>query len=51
MSDRPFSSGGTNVKFYWMQTNDVKSNSVNCHVRVACVVHRKVFRNFDGIGI
>ena len=40
------------MKFYWIQANDdVSSNSVNCHVLVACVFHPKVFRNFYGIGI
>lgn len=45
-SYRPFFSGSTNVKFYWIQANDhVKSNSVKCHVLVACTYHPKLFRN------
>ena len=52
MSDRLFFSWGTNVKFYWTQANDdVKSNSVNCHVLVACTYRPKLFRSFYGIGI
>ena len=40
------------MKFYCIQANDdVKSNSINCHVLVACTYNSTVFRTFYGIGI